>query len=1307
MWRKLSFLTLFTLMMGAVGSTEAGLVAHWQLDETTGTTASDSSGNGYDGTLIGGPTWVAGVDGGALELDGTDDYVDFGNPGGWPSGTSPRSMCGWARTDTVAGGWRWIAAYGSAGTGQAMFIGLNGTSLYGGGYGDDIFRSGFWEVGQWYHIVLTYDGTTARLYADGAEVASGAKSWNLPLSRAHIGRQVNDAVEFWDGAVDDVRIYDLALRPSHVEDLANGLEPDFAKAQDPEPADGATGVTQPLLIWAAGENIFWHDLYIGTSPDLTEADLVAARQMFPMHYHVAGFEAGVTYYWRVDEIEANGTVHTGDVWSFTTVLLRASEPVPADGAKFQLVDVDLAWVAGQDAASHDVYFSTSEQDVADGAAGAFVVNQNVTTLELDPLALGTTYYWRVDEADSGDSKVVGDVWSFTTVPDVPVTDPNLVGWWTLDEGEGMLAVDWSGHGHHGELRGDPQWVAGYDGGALDLDGNGDFVDFGNPENWPEGAAPRSMCAWAKTDTIGAGWRWIAAYGSGGTGLAMFIGINGDSLYGGGYGDDIFKAGFWEVSEWRHACLTYDGTTARLYGEGVLVASGSKTWNLTRSRAHIGRQVNNVSEFWDGMVDDVRIYNMVLTPEQIQQAMRGDTAKAWAPKPADGYITDIREATPLSWSAGDNATQHDVYFGTDANAVDGADASDTTGVHRARQSGTIYTPPEPLEWGRTYYWRIDEINNDQTITTGRPWSFAVADYLIVDDFESYTNESPNRIFQAWVDGLGFSADDHFPGGDPGNGTGALVGHDIWSLESPHYQGTIAETDDPHSGDQAMPLYYNNGQTPYYSEAERTWAAPQDWTLGGVTDLSLWFKGAPVNFMETAPGAITMSGAGADIYMQIDEFRFAYKQLVGNGSITARIDSLDNTGTWARAGVMVRSSLDPVTPQAHMVVTPANLVEFTYRELANGNTVGISTPAASTPMPHWVRITRSGDTITGEHSADGVAWDTFTSGTATSSADVAMFGNVYIGLVVSSWAAGVPAVAEFSNVTTTGGVSGVWQVAEISGTHPANDRADFYVAAEDTAGRVVTFPYPDGAVVNGWTRWKIPLSDVAAAGVNTSAIKKMYVGVGNRNAPAPDGSGMVLVDDIQVVKPPAIVAAFAEDFESYEAGSDLHGQGGWKGWDNTPGAGAPASSTYASGGSHSVEVIGSADLVHEFDITGGILEFSAMQYIPAGSTGETFFILLNTYNDGGPYDWSVQLDFNLGTGIVTSQNLGGNTTASIVYDQWVELAFVIDLDSDTVEEYYNGTLLSSHEWDDNDNPTLQAIDLYGNGASSVYYDDITIE
>lgn len=187
--------------------------------------------------------------------------------------------------------------------------------------------------------------------------------------------------------------------------------------------------------------------------------------------------------------------------------------------------------------------------------------------------------------------------------------------------------------------------------------------------------------------------------------------------------------------------------------------------------------------------------------------------------------------------------------------------------------------------------------------------------------------------------------------------------------------------------------------------------------------------------------------------------------------------------------------------------------------------------------------------------------------------------------------------------------------------------------------------------------------------------------------------------------ASASLFMDNFESYADGSALHGQGGWKGWDNDPTWGAPASSAHANNGNISAEIGGSADLVHEFDFAGGSLELSAMQYIPDGGAGQNFFLLLNTYNDGGPYDWSVQLNCNLETGIVTS-DFGGGATANIVFDQWVELKFAIDLDGNTIDEYYNGTLLSSHVWDDTGNATLGCIDLFANGASPIYYDDITV-
>ena len=198
------------------------IAAHWKLDEVSGTTAADASGSGHNGVLKGGPTWTTGMRGGALSFDGQDDFVDLGDPQDLPCGRAARSICAWAKTNTASGGWRWIVAYGTGGQGQARVIGANGSSLFGGGYSDDLQLTNLWSPGVWHHICLTYDGTTAKLYADGQQAASGLKTWNLVLNRAHIGRQVNDAAEFWDGAIDDVRIYRRALPQTDIKAIMDG-----------------------------------------------------------------------------------------------------------------------------------------------------------------------------------------------------------------------------------------------------------------------------------------------------------------------------------------------------------------------------------------------------------------------------------------------------------------------------------------------------------------------------------------------------------------------------------------------------------------------------------------------------------------------------------------------------------------------------------------------------------------------------------------------------------------------------------------------------------------------------------------------------------------------------------------------------------------------------------------------------------------------------------------------------------------------------------------------------------------------------
>ena len=164
-------------------------------------------------------------------------------------------------------------------------------------------------------------------------------------------------------------------------------------------------------------------------------------------------------------------------------------------------------------------------------------------------------------------------------------------------------------------------------------------------------------------------------------------------------------------------------------------------------------------------------------------------------------------------------------------------------YQGNQAATSFSLAGLVELGGgAYFWRIDEVAADATVQEGDVWSFTVPAYLIVDDFESYSNEVGARVFEFWIDGIGYTLPEP---GNPGNGTGAAVGHDIWSVTSPYFDGTIMETANVHGGRLAMPLYYDNTASPFISEAERTWAVPENWAAEGVTDLTLYIRGDATN------------------------------------------------------------------------------------------------------------------------------------------------------------------------------------------------------------------------------------------------------------------------------------------------------------------------------------------------------------------------------------------------------------------------------------------------------------------------------
>lgn len=214
----------------------------------------------------------------------------------------------------------------------------------------------------------------------------------------------------------------------------------------------------------------------------------------------------------------------------------------------------------------------------------------------------------------------------------------------------------------------------------------------------------------------------------------------------------------------------------------------------------------------------------------------------------------------------------------------------------------------------------------------------------------------------------------------------------------------------------------------------------------------------------------------------------------------------------------------------------------------------------------------------------------------------------------------------------------------------------------------------------------------------------------------GEGEVPADDIIFQGDfDGAAGAFLENWDSYATDSQVHGQGGWKGWANDPAAGAFVVDTQSVSTPNSIEIAGPSDLIHEFDYDSGAWTITAKQFIPTGFTGQSYFIFQNVYNDAQlDLSWSVQVIFDGATGMVSNEPSGADQgSAPFVTDQWADLRLDVDLDADTQTFSYNGTVVYSGSWSNQfPNQTtpgiaaIGAIDLFANTATEVYYDDIQI-
>ncbi|MCB0002092.1 MAG: S8 family serine peptidase [Anaerolineae bacterium] len=226
-------------------------------------------------------------------------------------------------------------------------------------------------------------------------------------------------------------------------------------------------------------------------------------------------------------------------------------------------------------------------------------------------------------------------------------------------------------------------------------------------------------------------------------------------------------------------------------------------------------------------------------------------------------------------------------------------------------------------------------------------------------------------------------------------------------------------------------------------------------------------------------------------------------------------------------------------------------------------------------------------------------------------------------------------------------------------------------------------------------------------NTSNVEPLNVG----NTGTADLTWNIFEDNATVPE----LLNWSENFDSYATGSQLIGQGGWDGWGASPTAGALTSSAQARSAPNSAAIEVDSDLVHEYSgYTSGGWLYAAWQYVPSDFTGESYFILLNEYTSagGGDGNWSAQVHFNGATNQVLADGVGAAfPPLTLVKGQWVELRVEIDLDADTQTFYYDNQVLYTGSWSDGvsggGSINIAAVDLFANGASVIYYDDMVLE
>jgi hypothetical protein len=624
-----------------------GLVGWWKLDDGAGsTTAADSSGGGHDGVLTNmdaNTDWVAGINGGALEFDGNDQYVSLNAPGGTLSGLGCTvSLC------TISA---WIKMDGNGGGGGSPWdqqtIVADRTDGY---YGIHANNTGpqvhfyHWDgnedtisyplaLDQWYHVVWMHAHGRLRAYVNGVQVGDMASGNTGADTEPFIGGDPDQNADF-SGLIDDVRVYARALSAEEIKkvylatqpiDLKNDLVGHWklddgtgsASAADAS-GNGHTGTLtnmDPNAGWVPGRTggaleFDGTDDYVETTSFSTPNRILTMSAWIKPNT-VTGTQTVIQYQNHLMQLNGDkvNVFWTGGINHNTASNL-------ASGHWYHIVGI----IDG----ANDLVSIYRNGILALQESDAFLNNNSVS----GTLRVGEDFNGQIDDVRLYNRILTAEeIQKLATPP--PDLEHGLVGHWPFEDGAGSTAADASGSGHDGALTNmDPNtdWVTGQIGGALDFDGSNEYV---NVNSFSINAnAPWTMGGWVRLNNTHS--HGLVSWRRNASGINQaFTGVNPSNLgVANRFGAAMWDGASWTVVNdttdaqthtWTHVMAVYDGGALRLYVDGREVGSSAQTTGMAGApdTMKIG-QDHHTSQTINGLIDDVRVYDRALTGEEIRQ-----------------------------------------------------------------------------------------------------------------------------------------------------------------------------------------------------------------------------------------------------------------------------------------------------------------------------------------------------------------------------------------------------------------------------------------------------------------------------------------------------------------------------------------------------------------------------------------------------------------------------------------------------------------------------------------------------------------